>query len=156
MVESRTEGVIDAPLARVWSLATDPDRQTDWWPDQLEFERLDPEFTEGCRIRSVTKRPWPLSNFESTLEVAELDPGREVFIRCMDSGSFTRIVCTEAQGGTFLEVRAGTEPKNLNARLMDNALGKRFFRRWVAHALDHLRTAAEHERPAAGASAGNA
>ena len=143
MVESRAEGVIDAPLARVWSLAADPERQADWWPDQIEFERIDAEFTQGCRIRSVTKRPWPFSDYKSTLEVAELDPGHELFVRCMDSGSYTRIVCTEAQGGTFLEVCAGTEPKNLNARLLDNALGKRFFRRWVDHALDRLRSAAE-------------
>ena len=50
---------------------------------------------------------------------------------------------TEGQGGTFLEMEAGNDPTNLGVRMQVAVAGNRLFRRWVEHALERLRGAAE-------------
>ena len=70
-------------------------------------------------------------------------PGKELMIRCMDTGTYTRSVLTEGQGGTFLEMEAGNDPTNLGVRMQVAVAGKRLFRRWVEHALEKLKGAAE-------------
>ena len=37
-------------------------------------------------------------------------PGKELTIRCMDTGTYSRAVLTEGQGGTFIEMEAGNDP----------------------------------------------
>jgi uncharacterized protein YndB with AHSA1/START domain len=140
---SRQQAFIDAPLDKVWELASDPDRQTEWWPDTITFECVDGDFEQGCHVRNVQKRPWPMSDLETTLEVQTMAPGKELVIRCMDTGTYSRSVLTEGQGGTFLEMEAGNDPKNLNVRLQIAMAGDRLFRRWVEHALERLKGAAE-------------
>jgi hypothetical protein len=66
----------------------------------------------------------------------------------MDTGTYSRAVLTEGQGGTFIEMEAGTDPKSLSVRLQVAAAGQRLFRRWVEHALEGLRRAAEATRAA--------
>jgi uncharacterized protein YndB with AHSA1/START domain len=144
--ECRQQAFIDAPLEVVWRLASDPDRQTDWWPDTITFECVDGDFEQGCRVRNVQKRPWPMSDLETTLEVEEMTEGKELLIRCMDTGTYTRSVLTEGQGGTFVEMEAGSDPKNLSVRVQVAMAGERMFRRWVEHALEGLKGAAETER----------
>ncbi|MGZ5308810.1 MAG: hypothetical protein ACXWDP_06435, partial [Solirubrobacterales bacterium] len=61
----------------------------------------------------------------------------------MDTGTYTRAVLTEAQGGTYVECEAGNDPENLSYRVSDATVGKRLFRRWVEHALDQMKAAAE-------------
>lgn len=73
-------------------------------------------------------------------------PGKELTIRCMDTGTYTRAVLTEGQGGTFLEMEAGNDPKTLNVRMQLAVVGNRLFRRWVETALERLRSAAEGAR----------
>jgi uncharacterized protein YndB with AHSA1/START domain len=148
----RQHAFIAAPLEVVWELASDPDRQTEWWPDTITFECIDGNFEQGCHVRNVQKRPWPMSDLETTLAVDTLTPGKELLIRCMDTGTYTRSVLTEGQGGTFLEMEAGNDPTNLNTRLQVAMAGNRLFRRWVEHALEKLRSAAESTSPAAGSS----
>jgi uncharacterized protein YndB with AHSA1/START domain len=147
--ECRQQAFIDAPLDRVWDLVADPDRQLEWWPDTLTFECIDGEFEQGCRIRNVQKRPWPMSNLETILEVEQMTPGHELLIRCQDTGTYTRAVLTEGQGGTFVEMEAGNDPKTLGTRVQIAAAGRRLFRRWVEHALEKLRGAAERGRDSA-------
>jgi hypothetical protein len=139
----RQQAFINAPLGVVWELASDPDRQTEWWPDTISFECVDGTFEQGCHVRNVQKRPWPMPELETTVEVDRLIPGKELTIRCMDTGTYTRSVLTEGQGGTFIEMEAGSDPKSLNVRLQIAIAGERLFRRWVEHALEKLRTAAE-------------
>ena len=110
--ECRQQAFIDAPLDLVWALASDPDRQTEWWPDTITFECIDGDFEQGCHVRNVQKRPWPMSELETTLEVDRMVPGKELTIRCMDTGTYTRSVLTEGQGGTFVEMEAGNDPTN--------------------------------------------
>ena len=146
MVSSSRQVFIDAPIDAVWELVVDPDRQTEWWPDTEVFECEGERLEQGCRIRNIQSRPWPMGDLESTLEVTTFDPGSEVLIRCLDTGTFTRALLTEGQGGTFVECEAGNDPKNLSMRVIDATVGRSLFRRWIEHALDKLRTAAE--RPA--------
>jgi hypothetical protein len=84
-----------------------------------------------------------MSDLESTLEVDRMVPGKELTIRCMDTGTYTRSVLTEGQGGTFLEMEAGNDPANLGVRIQVAVVGNRLFRRWVEHALERLQSAAE-------------
>ncbi len=143
MARCTQQAFIDAPVELVWGLASDPDRQTEWWPDTIEFECIDGNFEQGCRVRNVSTRPWPMPDLETTIEVESLVPGREIVIRCHDTGTYTRAVITEGQGGTFIEVEAGNDPKGFGTRVAMSAIGNRLFRRWVEHALDRLRAAAE-------------
>jgi uncharacterized protein YndB with AHSA1/START domain len=146
--ECRQQAFIDAPLDVVWGLASDPDRQTEWWPDTITFECIDGDFEQGCRVRNVQKRPWPMSTLETILEVDQLVEGKELLIRCMDTGTYTRSVLTEGQGGTFVEMEAGNDPKTFAVRAQVAVAGQRLFRRWVEHALERLREAAEETSPA--------
>ena len=139
----RQQAFIDAPLDVVWKLASDPDRQTEWWPDTITFECIDGNFEQGCHVRNIQKRPWPMSDLETTLEVEQMVPGKELTIRCMDTGTYTRSVLTEGQGGTFVEMEAGNDPENLTVRLQVAMAGERLFRRWVEHALEGIKGAAE-------------
>jgi hypothetical protein len=75
-------------------------------------------------------------------------PGKELMIRCMDTGTYSRSVLTEGQGGTFIEMEAGNDPANLGVRVQVAMAGERMFRRWVEHALEGIRTAAESTRAA--------
>ncbi len=143
MISSTRQIFIDADAAAVWELIADPDRQTEWWPDTVTFECQGEEFEQGCKVRNVQTRPWPLGDIETTVEVADYDPGRELLIRCLDTGTFTRACLTEAQGGTFLEWEAGNDPKNLGMRVLDATVGRSLFRRWIEHALDKVKLAAE-------------
>jgi hypothetical protein len=141
--ECRQQAFIDAPLGVVWGLASDPDRQTEWWPDTITFECIDGDFEQGCHVRNVQKRPWPMSNLETLLEVDQMVEGKELLIRCMDTGTYTRSVLTEGQGGTFVEMEAGNDPKTFAVRAQVAMAGQRLFRRWVQHALEKLKDAAE-------------
>ena len=62
------------------------------------------------------------------------------------TGTYSRWLLTAAQGGTFVELELGMEPKRLDHRLFDRTLGRRFFRNWSEESLDGLGEAARHER----------
>jgi hypothetical protein len=147
-VECRQQAFIHAPVDRVWDLVADPDRQLEWWPNKLTFECIDGEFEQGCRVRNVEKRPWPMSDLETIVEVETMAPGRELLIRCEETGSYSRAVLTEGQGGTFVEMEAGNDPTSMAMRAQMSVVGRRLFRHWVEHALEKLRAAAEGDRAA--------
>jgi hypothetical protein len=149
VTEYRLQAQIDAPVDVVWELASDPDRQPEWWPATVVWESGELEL--GCRVRHIAKRPGPLSDLETTLEVERFAECEELLVRCMDTGTFTYVRLTEAQGGTFIECVAGNDPKTAQMRMMNATVGKRVFRRWVEHAVDRLRVAAESRAPAAAA-----
>jgi uncharacterized protein YndB with AHSA1/START domain len=143
VISSSRQAFINAAPKEVFDLIADPERQTEWWPDTKVFECEGESFVEGCKVRNVNARPWPMGDLETTLEVAKLDPGKEVVIRCLDTGTYSRAVITDAQGGAFLECEAGNDPKNLSMRVMDATIGKRLFARWVDHAVDRIQEVAE-------------
>jgi hypothetical protein len=61
----------------------------------------------------------------------------------MDTGTYSRSGLTEGQGGTIIEMEAGNDPSNHAVRLQVAMGGERMFRRWVEHALEGLKGAAE-------------
>jgi hypothetical protein len=69
-------------------------------------------------------------------------------VESRDTGTYTRSVLTEGQGGTFVEMEAGNDPKTFAVRAQVAVVGQRLFRRWVEHALERLREAAEARSPA--------
>jgi uncharacterized protein YndB with AHSA1/START domain len=146
MVSASRQEFIDAPPEEVFELIADPERQTEWWPDTIVFECDGEELAPGCKIRNVQSRPWPLSDLETTLEVSDFIPGKQVTIRCLDTGTFTKTTLTDAQGGTFVECEAGNDPKSLGLRIADATIGRSLFRRWVEHALSSVKRVAETPR----------
>jgi uncharacterized protein YndB with AHSA1/START domain len=141
MTESRLQGLINAPLEVVWELVVDPDRQEEWWPATLLWESGKLEL--GCKVRHIAKRPGPMPDLETTLEVQRFAECEELLVTCLDTGTFTYARLQEAQGGTFLELVAGNQPKTLDMKIMNATVGKRVFRSWVQQAMDRLRAAAE-------------
>ena len=59
-------------------------------------------------------------------------------MRCLNTGTYTRWLLTEAQGGTFIDAEFGLEPRTLGTRVFDQLAGKRYFRRWLEESLDAL------------------
>ena len=53
---------------------------------------------------------------------------------------------TPAQGGTFVELEMGMEPRRAGDRVFDAALGKLYFRRWSEQSIDALGRAADSEQ----------
>ena len=76
------------------------------------------------------------------------DDLREVRMSCQLTGAYAEWTLTPAQGGTFVELEMGMQPKRVGYRLFDIALGKSYFRRWSKESLDGLAEAAsaKHER----------
>jgi uncharacterized protein YndB with AHSA1/START domain len=132
--ESRLQTHIDAPVRVVWDLIADVDRHPEWWPQVVEVECEGLE--EGCTYRQVTQTPF--GKDEMMLRVDELVDCEAFVIRCINTGTFVEFTLTEAQGGTFVDSRAGMEPHRLKYRVFDAVAGRRYFRRWLEQSLDAM------------------
>jgi uncharacterized protein YndB with AHSA1/START domain len=139
MSSVRRQAFVDAPVPVVWDLVSDVNRHPEWWPRVLEVEceGLEP----GCTYREVIQTPF--GKDEMAMRVEGLEDFKELKIRCVNSGTFVQFLLTEARGGTFVDTRMGMEPRDLGSRLFDAVAGKRYFRNWLEHSLEAMRTAAE-------------
>jgi uncharacterized protein YndB with AHSA1/START domain len=131
---ARRQAFIDAPVPIVWELVSDVNRHPEWWPRVIEVECDGLE--EGCTYREVVKVP--LGKDEMHLHVDALEEGRNLSIRCLNTGSFVRFLLTEAQGGTFADVEIGMEPQGLRYRVFDATAGKRYFASWLGQTMEAL------------------
>jgi uncharacterized protein YndB with AHSA1/START domain len=138
----RQQAQLDAPLEQVWRLVGDVREHTKWWPRVVNVQCDGLE--QGCDYRQVTKTP--TGRIETTMCVEELDDGRQILVRCLDTGTYARWLLTEAQGGTFLDVEFGIDPADLQHRVFDMVAGKRYFRRWLEQSVDGLRQASGASR----------
>lgn len=122
-----------------------PTRYPEWWPRVVEVRGE--RFEEGDEYVQVTRDPTGVvqSNFlvERSLDL------REIRMSCQLTGAYAHWLLTPAQGGTFVELEMGMEPKRLGHRLFDATMGRRYFRAWSEQSLEALRTAARRERDAA-------
>jgi hypothetical protein len=66
---------------------------------------------------------------------------------CQLTGAYAAWLLTPAQGGTFIELEMGMDPKRLGDRLLDLTVGRRYFHTWSRHSLEGLRKAAVGEVP---------
>jgi hypothetical protein len=143
----RQQALLDAPLEVIWGLVGTPSRYPEWWPRVIEVRGE--RFEEGDEYAQVTKDP--IGRSESNFLLQRRDNLREIRMSCQLTGMYANWLLTPAQGGTFVEVEMGIEPRRLSDRIVDRAVGKTYFRRWTNQSLDGLRKAALSGGDGAGA-----
>jgi len=142
----RQQAWINASPQKIWELVGDPNRHADWWPRvvNVRCEGLE----EGCTYRQVYRSPKGV--IETDVSVERLDDCHELRVRCLNTGTYTRWLLTEAQRGTFIDAEFGLDPLTVGTRIFDRLAGKRYFRRWLEESLDALeKVAAEQKTDAA-------
>jgi uncharacterized protein YndB with AHSA1/START domain len=145
MSAHRQQAHLDAPPEEVWSLVGTPSRYPEWWPRVVEVrgERFD----EGDQYVQVTRDP--SGNVKANFLIERARDLREIRMSCQLTGTYAHWLLTPAQGGTFVELEMGMEPRRLGHRLFDMTMGRRYFRSWSQQSLDALRDAARREREGA-------
>lgn len=133
---------VDAPVSTVWDLVGDPRRYAEWLPRVLEVQGE--RFEEGAEFIQVSQQPM-LGREEAHFRIDEMDELRELRMHCTLSGMFVHWQLTAAQGGTFLDAEFGMDPLRRRDRLIDATVGQRFFRRWLAEAMDGLQRATSRQ-----------
>jgi hypothetical protein len=146
MSVARRQALIHAPPRRIWELVGDPRRHSDWWPRVVEVrgERFD----EGDNYAQVTRSL--AGSIETEMTVDRLEDLREIHMRCMNTGTYTRWLLTEAQGETFVDVEFGIDPIGVKYQIFDKTLGRLYFRRWIDDSLAALEVVAVPENQASG------
>lgn len=134
----RQQALIDVPVTAVWELVADVNRHPEWWPRVLEVECDGLE--AGCTYRQVFESPKGI--IETEVSVESLEDCRELTVRCINTGTYTRWLLTDVQGGTFVDAEFGVDPQTIGTRIFDVVAGKRFFRRWLEQSLDALENVA--------------
>jgi Polyketide cyclase / dehydrase and lipid transport len=142
----RQQAHLDAPLGAVWDLLGEPRRYPEWWPRVIEVQGE--RFEEGDEYVQVTREPGGSITTNFLLE--RRDDLREIRMSCVLTGTYAHWLLTPAQGGTFVELVMGMEPKRFNHRVFDMTLGRRFFRRWCEESLEALGEAARRGSTTAG------
>ncbi len=138
----REQMLVDAPAAAVWKLVGDPSRYPEWLPRVFEIQGE--RFEEGAEFVQVSQQP-VFGRAEAYFLIDRMDELREIRMHCTLSGMFVQWQLTHAQGGTFLDAEFGMDPLRPRDRLIDATVGRRFFRRWLAEAMDGLKRAAEKD-----------
>ena len=137
MSAHRHQAHIDAPLEAVWDLVGVPSRYPEWWPRVVEVRGE--RFEEGDEFVQVTHQP--MRDIRSNFLIERRDDLREIRMSCQLTGAYAHWLLTAAQGGTFIELEMGMLPKQVRLRLLDAAIGRRFFQAWSEQSLDALRDA---------------
>jgi hypothetical protein len=134
----RLQAQVDVPRETLWELLGNVERHPEWWPRVVgvHCEGLE----EGCSYRQVFKSP--IGVVETDVSIERLEDCHELTLRCLDTGTYAHWLLAEAQGGTFLDVAFGLDPKTARTRVFDMVAGRRYFRRWLEESIDALRTAA--------------
>jgi hypothetical protein len=134
----REQAHIDAPIEEVWALVGTPSRHPEWWPRVVEVRGE--RFEEGDQYAQVTKEPLG-GRTETNFLLERRENLREIRMSCQVTGMYADWLLTPAQGGTFVEVEIGMQPRRLGDRVFDGTVGKIYFRRWMSQSLDGLRNA---------------
>jgi uncharacterized protein YndB with AHSA1/START domain len=142
MSKLRQQAHLDVPIEEVWSLVGAPSRYPEWWPRVIEVQGE--RFEEGDEYVQVTRDPTGIAKTNFLIE-RERDL-REIRMSCQLTGTYAHWTLTPAQGGTFVELEMGMQPRRIGDRLFDMTVGRRFFRSWSEQSLTGLQNAAERER----------
>jgi hypothetical protein len=138
MSKIRRQAVIEAPVQSVWELVGDPSRHPEWYPRVVEVNGQ--RFEEGDQYAQVTKDP--IRTVKTDFVIERMENMHEIRMVCQDTGMYAHWLMTDAQGGTFVDVEMGMEPRTAGNRVFDAVLGRMYFRRWLDQSLDALGTAA--------------
>jgi Polyketide cyclase / dehydrase and lipid transport len=138
----RRQAHLEASLQVVWGLVGTPCRFPEWWPRVVEVRGE--RFEEGDEYAQVTRDP--MRSVESMFLLERRDDLREIRMSCRLTGMYADWRLTPAQGGTFVELTMGIDPKRFGDRVFDKALGRLYFRRWSEQSLDALGQAARNAR----------
>jgi hypothetical protein len=130
--------MIDAPVESIWDLVGNPARHPEWWPRVIEVRGE--HFDEGNEYVQVTRGP--VGTDETRFLVERRNDLREVMLRCQLTGTYAHWKLTGAQGGTFVDLEMGMDPKALQHKVFDVAIGRRYFKRWAEESIDGLERAA--------------
>jgi polyketide cyclase/dehydrase/lipid transport protein len=130
--------MIDAPVESIWDLVGNPARHPEWWPRVIQVEGQ--RFEQGDEYVQVTKGP--VGSAETRFLVERMDELREVMLRCQLTGTYAHWTLTGAQGGTFVDLEMGMDPKSLGNKVFDVTVGPRYFKRWAEESIDALEGAA--------------
>ena len=122
----------------MWGLVGTPSRYPEWWPRVIEVRGE--RFEEGDEYVQVTKDP--ISTVETSFLVDRREDLREIRMSCQLTGMYAHWFLTPDQGGTFVELEMGMQPRRVGDRVMDVLAGGMYFRRWASQSLDALREAA--------------
>jgi uncharacterized protein YndB with AHSA1/START domain len=145
MSKTRRQAVIEAPVQSVWELVGDPNRHPEWYPKVIEVNGQ--RFEEGDEYVQVTKDPFAGSS-KTDFVIERMEDMREIRFVCQNTGMYAHWLLTDAQGGTFVDVEMGMEPRTVGTRVFDTVAGRMYFRRWLEQSLDALRSAAGRTRSA--------
>lgn len=151
MASWRQQALIEAPVAEVWGILTDPARSPDWDPDVMAVTGAPTRIEKGSTF-DVTGRGPLHTKATTTFKVEELDDLHELKMKCQFSGFYVHWMLTEAQSRTFAEVELGIEPLESpppRARVAAVLHTKSYLRRQVEKLLDSLRRAASREHTTA-------
>ena len=145
---TRQQAFIAAPIDLVWQLVSDIRNHPRWWPRVVEVECE--EIGEGCTYRQITQTPFGKDDMNLLIESMD---GRDLSIRCVNTGTFIRMRLAEAQDGTFVEGEMGMEPDGLAYRAFDVIAGRLYFRSWMSATFEALEREAREDEPAGAGSA---
>jgi uncharacterized protein YndB with AHSA1/START domain len=138
MSACRLQAQVDVPPDALWELIGNVERHPEWWPRVINVHCEGLE--QGCSYRQVFKSP--MGVVETHVSVERLEDCRAMTLRCLDTGTYAHWLLAGAQGGTFIDVEFGLDPKTTSTRAFDMVAGRRYFRRWLEESIDALRTAA--------------
>lgn len=110
-MELQREVKIARPVAEVFAFVSDPGNLPAWQPSVAEVRREPGEPAAGSRFTEV--RQFMGKRFESTVEIAELEPQRVFTIRVVDGPVPVTIRhgFEESDGGTRLTLSGRAEPR---------------------------------------------
>ena len=147
----KQQALIEAPVAEVWDVLSDPARGPDWDEDLMAVTGAPTKIEKGSTF-DVTGRG-PLGMKATTrFRVEQLDDMHELKLKCQMSGFYAHWLLTPAQSGTFTEVELGIEPleaPSVRARVAAALHTKSYLRREVEKLLDGLERAVSRDRATA-------
>ncbi len=151
MASWKQQALIEAPVAEVWDVLSDPARGPDWDEDLMAVTGAPTRIEKGSTF-DVTGRG-PLGMKATTrFRVEQLDDMHELKLKCQMSGFYAHWLLTPAQNGTFTEVELGIEPlvePSVRARVAAALHTKSYLRREVEKLLDGLRRAVSRDHATA-------
>ena len=141
MATWQQQGLIEAPVQRVWALLADPASYPSWAGDSVTVTGPPTRIEKGSTFEQTS--PAPLGAKQTTtFKVEELDDLHEIKLRCQRSGYYSHWRLTEARGQTFADVEIGVEPIGLHGQVARILFTKRQLREVTHASLDGLRRAA--------------